>query len=364
MAAGTHAGPHGLGDANEHRLTVAIINAGMPRNVGHPLVAASFALMCSSLHKAGHRVLTYLFLSNSNGVGGERSGMAATTVGSRLWEQTLRIYEPTRVLVSDDALPCKYKDCIAYPCSRAHDSTYNWLAQFYKLRLAYRMALEDAASKGLVIDWFVRVRTDMLHLQPLPPLSTLSAIAAYVPSGVMTRVPMYQMLNDHIFVCAAGSLCEAYFQVTERAYGDCARMQAKGERVRAPWPPQEFFARRFKNNSLRLFQHAYTLTRNFGPHCERLECDADNAFATGCVARHLPAHVAGCKRLRAVWHNVTWERPDAWGPGNKHHLMALFRAILTNSFEDSTKPLSDNQRKLVEYAAFKSSRPSRLRAQY
>lgn len=63
---------------------------------------------------------------------------------------------------------CRAITRTAHPCSRAHDSTYNWLAQFYKLRLAYRMALDDSASRGLAIDWFVRVRTDMLHLQPLP----------------------------------------------------------------------------------------------------------------------------------------------------------------------------------------------------
>jgi len=105
--------PGGLGDRGEgrHRRTVAIVNAGMPRDVAHPLVAASFALLCSSLHEAGHRVLTYLFLSNANGGGAERGGTAAMTVSDRQWEHALCLYKPACVLVSDAALPCNYQNC-------------------------------------------------------------------------------------------------------------------------------------------------------------------------------------------------------------------------------------------------------------
>ena len=115
-----------------------------------------------------------------------------------------------------------------------------------------------------------------------------------------------------------------------------------------------------RNRTLRHFEHAYTITRNFGPHCKRLECDATNGFATGCVATHLTAHVAGCLRLRAVWRDVTWQR-HAWGSANKSHLTALFHALLMNNSVSTT--LSQSQRKLVEYAASRAG-SSRLAQQY
>ena len=157
----------------------------------------------------------------------------------------------------------------------------------------------------MAYEWYIRRRPDLLHLQPLLPITSLVRDAAHVPHGVMTRAPSDQLNNDHLLVCPGGELCERSFTVYDRTYARC------DAQFRMRWPWQSLITRQYPKGSLRLFNHAYTIVRaqasrsqRAGPECVRLACGA-SPYSTGCVATNLVAFVPRCEAAAREWQ--AWE---------------------------------------------------------
>ena len=119
--------------------------------------------------------------------------------------------------------------------------------------------------------------------------------------GDARELPGFSLRAFHVswgwlsFLCARRSLCEPYFEVVRRTYETCGRSFSM------PWPPQALYASTYRGNTLRLVAHAYTIARpghddSAGPECKRLACSS-NSYSTGCVARHLPAHVSNARAM-------------------------------------------------------------------
>ena len=131
----------------------------------------------------------------------------------------------------------------------------------------------------------------------------------------MTSHPSFQTFNDHLMVCPAGPLCDAYFGVVEHVIDLCTAHGAKD--IKLKWPYQSYWVNEMnriareaagdsrRSEGIKLFAHAYTLARSDGPDCARLTCNRRNSFATGCVAPHLVRYVEECERLRTSWRNTT-----------------------------------------------------------
>lgn len=281
---------------------VALITVGQIRSLLHPGVAASFALMRSSLLRDRHAVSHFMWLSPSESSFDEHQSA---------WLRVRSIYRPLLLLLPNVTEDICRPQC-GVRCDRnGHDDPINWLRQFYSVGRAYQAVQRWSVRNAQTFDWYVKLRPDLLHLQSLRRLRWFSKDAAYVPAGVMTRSPADQVNNDHMFVCPAGELCERYFGTFAR-YHKCS----KGFRMRWPW--QRLFAAVYTNATLRLFDHAYTIARPEsrrlpvgGPECVRLTCSKD-PHSTGCIVPRLLRFVARCAvaaKRWAAWR--TQEEPAA-----------------------------------------------------
>lgn len=291
-------------------IKIAVITVGQPRTVAHPAAAASYAHLISSLQHAS--VHHFMWLSQapppwpSRGLPvvprtpAERQALAwARPLNDRApeWPRLLsEYYKPTRLVVSNASLPCR-RQCGLRCSSIRHDAPIEFMRQFYAVGLAWLsvMRYERDEMRGRSHDWYLKRRPDLLHLQPLPVLQSLDRHRFHVASGVMTRASKYQTFNDHLVLCASRGECEPYMLLVERTYLVCDRG------FRMPWPPQALYAQGALAQAISLLPHAYTVARpDTGPECIRLRCARD-PFATGCVARHLPAAVPLCERIAQSW---------------------------------------------------------------
>lgn len=305
--------------ANVESSSVALISVGQPRTVMHPAIAASFELFRSSILSRVHHFMWLtqtpapksILRRQSRGKVSPAERLALAWAqpldpGSASWYRALKIYSPAVFILSNDSLPCRTQCGVRCNTIR-HDTPIEFFRQFFAISNAWRAVLryEQERMAGRPHTWYVRLRPDLLHLQPLVPLAALSREHVHVPSGIMTSAQRYQKLNDHIVLCATQRLCEVFFRLIDRHYIRC------GRDFRMPWPPQLLFAREYATmpggrgqdaDVLRLFRHAYTVTRpETGPECERLKCHPPNPFATGCVAKHLPAAAPLCEELAHKW---------------------------------------------------------------
>lgn len=277
---------------------VAIITVGQERVIAHPAVAASYALLRSSLVSDHHSVHHFIWLSPPEFGGNGAANHELAT--DKRWLAALEVYQPALLVRSNETMSCR--DECKLRCTEAslpvgHDSPINWLRQFFAVHKAYVAARSYGLERGIDFAWYVKRRPDLLHFQPLPPLRSLSRSAAHVPHGVMTRVAKDQHNNDHMVVCPAGELCDRFFSVYERTYGRCTGS------FRMRWPWQSLIVSSYPPNGLRLFEHGYTIVRAqeehgrpAGPECARLRC-SPSPFSTGCVAPHLVAFVPQCTAL-------------------------------------------------------------------
>lgn len=294
---------------------VAFLTVGQPRTIAHPAAAASFRLLRSSVERDGVHIgadhFMWLVESSAPRIRTHANGQPRTSSerqallwsrpldrASQGWVEAIKAYAPVRLVFSNDTLPCR-RHCGLRCNTIAHDAPIEWLRQFFHVGRVWAL-VRDYERRVLrsTYAWYVKLRADLLHLEPLRSLARLSPDAVYVASGIMTSVARYQRINDHIFVCSRPELCEHYFLVTDRTYGQCSRG------FRMPWPPQQLFARQFNTSQLRLLRHAYTVARpgvGAGPECNRLDCDHRDPFATGCVAKHLPIHLEQCRSVSRRW---------------------------------------------------------------
>jgi hypothetical protein len=294
---------------------VAIITVGQARVIAHPAVAASYALFRSSLVSDQQSVHHFIWLSRE--VAGSSDGGSSEIyelATDKRWAAALEIYEPAVIVRSNKTMKCR-REC-RLRCSEAslpvgHDAPMNWLRQFFAVHQAYVAARAYGHEHGIDFAWYIKRRPDLLHLQPLPPLRSLSRAAAYVPHGVMTRVPKDQHNNDHMVVCPAGELCDRFFSVYERSYGQCDAT------FRMRWPWQSLIVTSYQPDALRLFEHAYTIVRAqeergrpAGPECARLSCSS-SPYSTGCVAPHLVPFVPQCTALALQFKAADVSTPQA-----------------------------------------------------
>ena len=316
---------------------VAVLNVGLARTMAHPLVVASFQNFCMTL-RTQHALEVLLWISTAAGSNQHkfRDQMILAYRAHRLWIDT---HQPLR---------CNQNCTRAVPCSSAKDSTFSWLAQFEKVRLAWLALQQHERERGATFSWVVKTRPDLVYFEPLPSLHEFMHSEVYVPHGgvrlvlvhhprantsppvcpfwpphrlsapsgpaVMSRLPQFQDLNDHVFVCPR-ALCEPYFDVTAD-YLRCSSNRF----FKASGPPQLLLRRHFNLQSsrlraaassgrgsqpaanasgqVRLFRLAYTLFKGSRLECSRLECGL-SSYATGCEAPHLTAFVPACKRAAA-----------------------------------------------------------------
>ena len=157
---------------------VCILNVGTPRTIAHPTVAATFMLFRQNLVADNHRVFTFLWLSDSAAANAkkfahraaEASNSASALIASAAWHKVLGFYAPTLINVSAADLPCHYRGCRAFLCTNKYAGPENpssFMSQRFKVMLAFRTAKAYAAARSFAFDWYIRTRTDLLHLQPL-----------------------------------------------------------------------------------------------------------------------------------------------------------------------------------------------------
>ena len=228
---------------------VALITVGQPRTVAHPAVAQSFELLRSSLVDYG--VHHFLWLTQTPPPArvrrhrhaaspGERQALAwarPLDLNSPAWRKALVLYAPTIFVLSNASLPCR-PHCGLRCDTMKHDAPIEWLRQFFAISNAWRTVLrfEQEQMAGEAHRWYCRLRPDLLHLQPLLPLSSLDTAAVHVPSGIRTSHRRYQKLNDHMALCAKRDVCANFFTIADE-YAKC------GRDFRMPWPPQLLYIR-------------------------------------------------------------------------------------------------------------------------
>jgi hypothetical protein len=291
--------PHAIvtsASTSNEPLRVALVTVGLVRTAAHPAVVASFSLMQSSLLRDGHTVHHFMWLSPSL--------LLRFNENETSWQRALMAYRPTQLVYAsrNESVECR-PQCRVQCRYHRHDSIMNWLWQFFFVHRAYWSVRAYSDAHGLVHDWFIRLRPDLIYLQPLPSLASLSRGAAYVPRGVMSRDMRYPLNNDHLMLCPAGALCDLYFDTFARTYAVCNASFVM------PHPLQRTFSEAYAPGSLRLLDYAYTIARSRGPECARLNCSSDE-MATGCGAPHLVRFLPRClvaQREWRAWQNESLE---------------------------------------------------------
>jgi hypothetical protein len=197
---------------------VALITVGQPRTVASAVCVASFELLRASL--TSRQTHHFMWMN-------EAKPPTSVTRRTRLsdrkrlaiswarpldrtgaeWQAALRVYAPVRLIFSSDALRCR-PQCRLRCDTVSREAPIEWLRQFYAVAQAWQMVLEYERDTQRTHGWYVRLRPDMVHLQPLTSLAHLDPAAVYVPSGVMTRAVAFLSYNDHMLICASHASCE------------------------------------------------------------------------------------------------------------------------------------------------------------
>lgn len=269
-------------------VSIAIISYGLVRSAAQPQVAASFALMTESLTK-DNNVYSFMLLHGD--------GTHDHDVTGDLKHK----YNLTELWIITDQLECNRKCDII--CTGGHDQPFQLLQQFYNGNLAYDKVSAWERDKAIQFSWYLKVRPDLLWLEPFPPLSGFSADRIYVPHGVMSKRHEFQHLNDHVMLCPR-RLCAPYFKRLIDQYRGCS-----GRSLHFPYPPQkavfdDAYGRPEKGGGARVFEVAYTIARESGPECARLVC-GPKPINMGCEATHLNGFFDACNTADKMWETRT-----------------------------------------------------------
>eukprot|EP00928_Gymnodinium_smaydae_P040312 TRINITY_DN27350_c0_g1_i1.p1 TRINITY_DN27350_c0_g1~~TRINITY_DN27350_c0_g1_i1.p1 ORF type:complete len:349 (+),score=25.60 TRINITY_DN27350_c0_g1_i1:45-1049(+) len=264
--------------------TLALMSVGMARTMLHPAVVESFNAMRTSLLADGLSTKTFFYVSSL--------GVPDNTTAWRAAVQ--RRYRPAAIWEANEDLPCN-RQCLDVTCYKA--SAPAFFQQFHKLKHAWDALGIWESRHSVVFDWILRLRPDLLFLEPIrivSPLRMLDALptdAVYVPEGVMASSRKHHLLNDHVLLCPR-RLCSPYFTDVSSKYSKCDDKRP----MRLPYPPQLLVFNRTCGRGhtchrrSRLFQIAYTIARANGPECSRL-----------FTAWHLHDFVHRCRLLELYW---------------------------------------------------------------
>ncbi|KAL1504534.1 hypothetical protein AB1Y20_010936 [Prymnesium parvum] len=243
----------------------ALLSVGEARTALHPAVVRSFHTMASSLPRA----TTFLVLS---------------PLAPNATAQLRALYRPA-ALAFLHPVPCASR--CAVPCALGHDAPMQFVEMATHLRQGWRLLLQWEERVGARFEWVLKVRPDLLWLEPFPLGQLMPSLA--VPRGVMTSSAQHLRLNDHVLWCAR-QRCAPYFEELPARYErDCA--------FRLPSPPQRAL---FDGGGAALLDVAYTIARRAGPECARLTCGS-HPIHTGCVAPHLPRFAPACAAIARAW---------------------------------------------------------------
>lgn len=260
---------------------IAVLSVGLARTLLHPHVAASFQLMLSSI-RMQQRTFFSLWSEHA----------AQLQAGIRCAYGSVA----TAVWLRSTELACNAR-CTAARCAQTSKAgPFNLVRQVAKWRVAYGDLLNWQRARRQAAEWIVKVRPDLLWLEPLP-LTFLSVSATvYVPRGVMSRRPTEQRHNDHVFVCpfrcprCPVPLCGPYFASIAQHYEACRGSLRKEDMLDQAYP----------GTTLRFIEVAYTVARDDGPQCMRLPC-GNSSWHTGCVAPNLVRFHSSCVALAQSW---------------------------------------------------------------
>jgi len=96
------------------------------------------------------------------------------------------------------------------PFENAKGTLLQWIA----LRAAYQDVLQTEQQRGVSYDWIVKLRTDLVFFEAIPPVRGLDSTLVHLPSGGMSEDPNTRWTNDHLFLCPR-HLCRAYYELLE-----------------------------------------------------------------------------------------------------------------------------------------------------
>lgn len=93
-----------------------------------------------------------------------------------------------------------------------------WYFQWVKVKACYGLMERYERESGSTFDFMVRIRPDLLFLQPLTPSLMFQQKKITVPEGIIGHGP--GGINDHIAACPR-ALCSSYFDIVG-TYDNCA----------------------------------------------------------------------------------------------------------------------------------------------
>lgn len=294
------------GNASDSGLagSLAVLSVGLARTVAHPAVVVSFGLMLAPLLRSRSVVRTFMFLTPPQAVWEAEAGVWQTRIR--------RLYRPTELWIMDAELPCNVQ-CGSVPCNSGPNMPFEFLRQFFKVKLAWELVLTWESKHAWRFDWFLKVRPDLLWLEPFPLLPALTAAGhvndaqeaeVYVPKGVMTDRRANYHVNDHVLLCPR-QLCMPYFTDAISRYERCSEVALK-----PVYPIQRWLFNRtcprgsqcFKSTTL--FDVAYTIARAKGPECMRL-------YTAGYLWQFVPR----CNAVASRWSDPKYKEhshPRPW----------------------------------------------------
>eukprot|EP00747_Dinoflagellata_sp_TGD_P211760 gnl/TRDRNA2_/TRDRNA2_84950_c0_seq1.p1 gnl/TRDRNA2_/TRDRNA2_84950_c0~~gnl/TRDRNA2_/TRDRNA2_84950_c0_seq1.p1 ORF type:complete len:244 (+),score=28.76 gnl/TRDRNA2_/TRDRNA2_84950_c0_seq1:44-733(+) len=189
-------------------------------------------------------------------------------------------------------------------CTMDSKAPLGFLQQFHKLGMCYKDIEAAEVKAGVKFDWLVKLRSDMMFLEPLPDVRTLDAKRVYVPYGTLSVEKPRMLYNDHVFFCRR-ELCEFYFTLGPR-YQRCTPEDPQGLFFRKKDDSQSVFVQYYKRR-LETVYMAYILIRPHTFDCERLGYHKDTVLGKKLYRTwaHTCKVLARDKRIKdcAFWRN-------------------------------------------------------------
>jgi len=254
---------------------VAVCICGTARAIGMRTVYAHFMrYIVKPIKQLNAEIDVFLVLSNGTlnqssiaGAVALNSEMSCLTV-----EDVANLWKDADVLMHTDQELRLPKLCISNEIFR------RYFLMFGKVHACYQRIKERETANARLYDWIIRMRSDHIIFESLPPLASLNTNFVYVPRGVVSRSPQKLFASDHVFFCPR-RLCDAYFQVTPNC-ANTVSATASGNpwTIGNPWtlPYGVLWMNKATNRAttdsglVRALSWSFTTVRPNGIECNRL----------------------------------------------------------------------------------------------
>ena len=212
----------------------AVCVTGLQRTlVDLPIVTSFRTSIRLPLRQAGWAVDAHIVVSAPSGTDhGPRGGSSAVVPELEVRRRIEEAYRPrsvtllppgtaTRWVTQPPNAQCAIDSAARWQNPATGDAHhYSVLLQHVATSVCYDEVEAAEARDGARYDWIVRVRTDLVHLAPIPLARTmprpLSERHVYVPVNGMSGNPSYRCMNDHAFLCPRKLCCRAGVQTAGR----------------------------------------------------------------------------------------------------------------------------------------------------